>query len=101
MDVQVEARPEPLHDRDRPGLALRRRVEPKALARERVQGSGEHPQDSPAEVVVPRHPVSERERQAQNPVPHGDVRQDAIDEVCRALDHQPYGMMRADTTFAR
>jgi hypothetical protein len=62
----------------------------------------EHSADTAEKLAVVGQARSELEGYREHQLSERDVfGQDVVDEVGRALRHQPYGMMRADTTFAR
>jgi hypothetical protein len=89
MDVHVEIqRPaEPLDHGHRAPARLREARGTPLLAQQAEHGAKEHGGHPAAQVVVPGQPLPQPVRQTPHPLPHRDVNNDVVDQVCRAFRH--------------
>jgi hypothetical protein len=87
VHVQVQGAPEALNDHDGPAPAIGDAVVPRACPQETEYGSHVHPHNRATQVVIPREQVPQTIREAQHPLPDGNVGQHMINEVRRAFGH--------------
>jgi hypothetical protein len=96
VDIQVEPAPESLDHRHAAGVAVAKASATCTLSLERQQGARVDREHGATELVVPCEEIAEPVRQAQHPLAHWDMRQDAIHETRGTLGHAPPSAARTE-----
>jgi hypothetical protein len=87
VDVQIQRPPEPLNDGHGTGTRLLGAGSAGMVFQQAEHRAQKHGSHTPTQVVVPCEPVAHPVREAQHPLPDGDVRDDAIDQMRGAFGH--------------
>ena len=102
VDVEIQRPAEPLDHGHRAPARLREARGTPLVAQQAEHGSKEHGRPPAAPVVVPCQPVPQPVWQTQHPLPYRDVRNDVVDQVCRAFRHTAATAARTERpSFAR
>jgi hypothetical protein len=89
VDVEVEGAPEPLEHGHTATAAVADAARPRPRAQVAFHGAVEEARHRAAQVVAPRQQIAQPVWQGEDPLPHGDIREDVVHEVRRALGHPP------------
>lgn len=97
VHVQIEPASEPLDHRHAAGVAVAKAPPARTSSLERQQNARVDREHGPTELVVPCQEIAEPVGQAQHPLAHRDVRQDAVHEARGALGHAPASAARTES----
>jgi len=89
MHVKIDRRPEPLDPGDGASASAPDAAARGSTALEAEESANEDPEDSSAELVIPRSRVAESMRQRQDPLPHGQAPEHVVGQMAGELRHAP------------
>ena len=89
MHVKIDRRPEPLDRGDGASASAPDAAARGSTALEAEERANEDPEDSSAELVIPRSRVAESMRQRQDPLPHGQAPEHVVGQMAGELRHAP------------
>ena len=87
VDVEIERPAEPLDHGHGPSATIVHAVQARAAPQPAEHSAQEDRDDGAAQRVVPRQLVAQAKRQAQDPLPDRDIREDVVHQVRGALSH--------------
>jgi hypothetical protein len=102
MNVQVQRPTEALDNHHGAAATIVDAVTTRAAPEEPEHRTDGRAADRAAQVVIPRQQVPQPMRQAQDPLPHGHIGKDVIDQMRRSLRHASAATPRTEpAAFAR